>query len=433
MQEHRVDEKKSHRIYEMNRMSRCTLSIIATFNLLTSCESFLLCPREIYRHKDNKFSFLFSLSPAKDSASFDLSVDLTNSDYQQVITADLPSLSKDLRRSFDALFSDPREPNGKRFAFDPWVVRCGDGVKLRDTQSNDEGENESSTPGELRASDNQVQYSLKRAQLSHILDDGLYDDLIDSLTQLGRSIGCSCITPPWISMYTDGDMQNFHTDSTHGPMAFVLSLSSNDDYGSKFTGGETVLLRSNILDYWRSFDDKRGLETPSIMRFLPPTFGRCIAFDPRIPHGVNKVCGSNDPRHSRIAIHGWFAAPETTFFDDLEEESESKAEALEALDEALKPLIEALGTGEIGRVVGFLAVKVDFDEKSGSASQVTAVCDTLVADPDDYRGVVGQDMEGRDVYEDPVSDVKLTIEESLGSIQISEGVSGSIVVPFEFS
>uniref|UniRef100_A0A7S2LN24 Prolyl 4-hydroxylase alpha subunit Fe(2+) 2OG dioxygenase domain-containing protein n=1 Tax=Leptocylindrus danicus TaxID=163516 RepID=A0A7S2LN24_9STRA len=169
------------------------------------------------------------------------------------------------------------------------------------------------------------------------------------------------------------------------------------------------------------------------MRYIPPTFGRCIAFDPRIPHGVTPVFGANDPRHCRVVIHGWFAQPETTFFGDFEDDPEAKAEVLAVLNESLEPLIEALGTGEIGRVCGYLAVKIDFDEKNGSVSQCSAVCDTLVADPEDYRGVVGQDMEGRDVFEDPVSDVKLTVEENLGSIQISEGLSGSIVVPFVFT
>lgn len=370
--------------------------------------------------------------------TFDYDEDLTQSTYVQIITADLTTLALDLRKSYDNIFYDPRQPNEKRFAFDPWVVHAGDGLsaanKRKDPPENvTVKDDNNSTPGEVDATARQIQYSLKRAQLSQILDDSQYEDMIDALSRLGQSIGCSCITPPWLSIYTHGDMQNFHTDAPHGPLAFVFSLTLNEDYGNKFTGGETMLMRPSILDYWRNFNDEVGLETPSIMRYIPPTFGRCIAFDPKIPHGVTPVFGTNDPRHCRVVIHGWFAQPETTFFGDFEDDPEAKAEVLAVLNESLEPLIEALGTGEIGRVCGYLAVKIDFDEKNGSVSQCSAVCDTLVADPEDYRGVVGQDMEGRDVFEDPVSDVKLTVEENLGSIQISDGLSGSIVVPFVFT
>ena len=369
-----------------------------------------------------------------DATSFDLNIDLTDSAYQQVLTADLCQLSGELRKSYDTLFQDPREPNGQRFAFDPWFVRCGDQLNSKnkdDVSSPDEGT--SMVSGEDDAINRQIQYSLKRAQLSQILDDSKYDDMIDGLTRLGQSIGCACITPPWLSIYLQGDMQNFHTDAPQGPMAYVLSLSLDEDYGTKFTGGETMLMQPKILDFWRNFDESKGLEVPSIMRFVPPKFGRIIAFDPRVPHGVSQVLGTNDPRSCRVVVHGWFAEPETTFFGDFENDPEAKSEVIGILNQSLEPLIEALGTGEIGRVVGFLSVQVDFDEKSGSVSQVSAVCDTLVADPEDFRGVVGQDMEGRDVFEDPVSDVKLTIEENLGSIQIREGLSGSIIVPFVFT
>ena len=377
---------------------------------------------------------IMSLSHNADSTSFDLNVDLTDSSYQQVLTADLLQLSGELRKAYDSLFDDPREPNGKRFSFDPWFVRCGDHLKMADEKDTSGDDNTcSSIPGEAVATERQIQYSLKRAQLSQLLDDSKYDDMVDAISRLGQSIGCSCITPPWLSIYLQGDMQNFHTDAPHGPMAYVLSLSLDEHYNSSFKGGETILMQPQILDYWRNYDESVGLEIPSIMRFLPPKFGRIIAFDPRIPHGVAQVDGTNDPRNCRIVVHGWFAEPETTFFGDFEDDPEAKSEVLAILNQSLEPLIEALGTGEIGRVVGFLSVKVDFDEKSGSVSQVSAVCDTLIADPEDFRGVVGQDMEGRDVFEDPVSDVKLTIEENLGSVQIREGLSGSIVVPFVFT
>ena len=69
---------------------------------------------------------------------------------------------------------------------------------------------------------------------------------------------------PWMSLYTNGDQQNFHTDAPQGQMAFVLSLSNEGD----FNGGETMLLRSEILDYWKGFDGTKGLESGGLVRLV---------------------------------------------------------------------------------------------------------------------------------------------------------------------
>eukprot|EP00559_Dactyliosolen_fragilissimus_P009149 CAMPEP_0184873158 /NCGR_PEP_ID=MMETSP0580-20130426/41684_1 /TAXON_ID=1118495 /ORGANISM="Dactyliosolen fragilissimus" /LENGTH=210 /DNA_ID=CAMNT_0027376027 /DNA_START=458 /DNA_END=1090 /DNA_ORIENTATION=+ len=178
-------------------------------------------------------------------------------------------------------------------------------------------------PGERETTARQIQYSLKRAQCTELMGQEHYSQLVDELTTLAAQVGLTAITPPWISLYLNGDEQNFHTDAPHGPLAFVFSLCRHDDIHhtssssttsttsgqlllpKDFEGGETMMLRRNILDYWRGYDGSKGLECPSIVRFIPPTpLGRCIAFDPRVPHGVNKVVGSNDPRKGRIVIHG---------------------------------------------------------------------------------------------------------------------------------
>ena len=66
---------------------------------------------------------------------------------------------------------------------------------------------------------------------------------------------CSC--------YVDGCRQNLHTDSPHGPFAFVLSLT--DWEGRRFSGGETEILQPLVLDYWRRFDSGTGMETPQLV------------------------------------------------------------------------------------------------------------------------------------------------------------------------
>ena len=167
-------------------------------------------------------------------------------------------------------------------------------------------------------------------------------------------------------------------------------------------------------------------------RYIPPTpLGRCIAFDPRVPHGVNRVIGnSQDPRKARVVIHGWFNEPETCWFGPWTAEGEESSGEL--LDQVLQPLVETLGSGEIGRVIGYLAVRVEVDT-DGSISNVFAVCDTLRPDPDDFRGVIGYDEADRPVMEDAVADVRLSTFETLKDLTFDEGEEGrAVVVPFAF-
>ena len=66
--------------------------------------------------------------------------------------------------------------------------------------------------------------------------------------------------------------QQLHTDSPHGPFAFVFSLTDWDN--RTFTGGETMLLQPQILDYWRHYDAKKGLESKSLFELVEPKFNR---------------------------------------------------------------------------------------------------------------------------------------------------------------
>ncbi len=49
---------------------------------------------------------------------------------------------------------------------------------------------------------------------------------------------------PWLSFYIDGCEQRMHTDSWHGPFAYVLSLTEWDK--REFTGGETFILAPQV-------------------------------------------------------------------------------------------------------------------------------------------------------------------------------------------
>lgn len=353
--------------------------------------------------------------------SLDLSVDLEESDYRQVLFRDNLSSATTIRHSIDeVLFGDPRQPSSARFVWDNWFVTSGQGVRGHSAPLPHDA-----IPGEQQAAAKQVQYSLTRAQCSTLFSESDFSLLMDELTQLGSSIGCSALTPPWLSVYTEGNMQNFHTDAPQGPMAWTLSLTKG--YGTTFTGGETMLLSSKMLDYWREYDPTVGLETPSIMRFLPPTFGRFVAFDPRVPHAVQQVRGTTNPQDGRIMIHGWFAQPEVIYFGDVTEELCSPT-----LDDAIDQVTDILAGGDIGRVVGYLAVRLEIDT-NGTVQSVLAVCDTIQADPADFRGIVGYDDDGREVLEDAPTDLKLTIREALAALTFTETPNGgAIIVPFDF-
>jgi len=357
---------------------------------------------------------------------------LHESDYTQVLsTMSLSPIATSLRKAYDDHFEDPRQPNGDRFAWDPWFVAAGDGRRSSDSdaqESDDDGDGIEHTKleGEEESLRKQTQYSLKRIQTSLFFPEEEYNTLVDDLVSLANSIGLTAITPPWTSMYTDGDMQNFHTDSTHGPMAFVLSLSKEGD----FQGGETMMIQPQILDFWRGFEAGNALECGGILRYIPATLGRCLAFDPRVPHGVNKVAGTNDPRKARVVVHGWFNEPEVCWFGPWDGSKQEESTAI--LDDALQPLVETLGSGEIGRVVGYLAARVEIDQ-DGCVDHVYAVCDTIQADVEDFRGIIGYDEADRPVMEDAVGDIRLNVYENLKNLQFESGPPGrALVVPFAF-
>jgi hypothetical protein len=203
-------------------------------------------------------------APALLPASFDYSTPLPESEYSQVLISELP-IAHEIREYWDRHFQDPRQPDAKRFSWDPWYVEVGDGKFGGETSSS--SSNQEEVEGEVSATNRQIQYSLKRTTTSSFLDDDsggdLYNRLVDELVDLGTSVGLTAITPPWISLYTDGDMQNYHTDAPHGPLAFVLSLCREGD----FSGGETMMLQPRMLEFWRGFDGNNGIECGSIVRY----------------------------------------------------------------------------------------------------------------------------------------------------------------------
>ena len=181
-----------------------------------------------------------------------------------------------LRSVFDARFAAPREARADRFVWDYWHV-----------------------PG---------QYTALRTPAWTYFPRRLYGPFHNRLVAWGRAhLGCHDISPPWLSLYVEGCRQELHGDLPHGPWAFVMSLTHWR--GRRFRGGETLLVRDEVLDFWHDFASVRSVEHGELIRAVAPQFARLTVFDPRIPHGVRTVTGTHDPREGRLVIHGWFVQP----------------------------------------------------------------------------------------------------------------------------
>lgn len=184
--------------------------------------------------------------------------------------------AKPLRHHFEERFANPRGTDGDRFVWDYWHV-----------------------PG---------QYTALRTPAYLYFPRKHYEAFHQRLVWWGRRhLGCHDVSPPWLSCYVEGCRQELHGDLPHGPWAFVYSLTPWTN--RKFRGGETVLLRDEILSYWQLDTKSHGMERDDIVREVPAKFNRLTVFDPRIPHGVREVRGVQDPRDGRLVIHGWFVQP----------------------------------------------------------------------------------------------------------------------------
>jgi hypothetical protein len=144
------------------------------------------------------------------------------------------------------------------------------------------------------------------------------------------------------------------------------------------------------------FSTGRGQELDHLFARVPPRFGRLLAFDGRLPHGVRPVrCASSDPRDARIALHGWFAPPEAPFFSGALAEGGGGASAgqrkaaARALDAALRPLLAELAL-ECPPASGLLTARLSIRGDDGSVSGgkgagggrgVEWLADTLVVAP----------------------------------------------------
>lgn len=245
--------------------------------------------------------------------------------------------AKELRQQFENNFNDPRSTDSKRFVWDYWYF--------------------------------EDQYHLIRTPAVYYFKKNIYSEFHSSLVQWGReNLGCHNISPPWLSYYVDGCYQNLHSDVPHGPWAFVYSLTKNTN---NFRGGETLLLKPDVLNYWPSFQDQNDREYNSFVDRIPAKFNQLTLFDPRFPHGVTEVKGTRDPLKSRIVIHGWFVEPRPYVVGGL-----TTAQTQKALDPAFLILNQILS--EIENLHGTLSLRLDISA-AGKVLKYQLVSNTVLS------------------------------------------------------
>lgn len=214
--------------------------------------------------------------------------------------------AKALRAHFDRRFEDPRKATADRFVWDLWHV-----------------------PG---------QYTVLRTPAWEFFPEKQYRAFHERLVWWGRrTLGCHDVAPPWLSCYVNGCEQRLHGDLPHGPLAWVFSLTNWSK--RTFRGGETLILRDEVLDFWRGFTSTRAVEEPELLDEVPAKFNRLVVFDPRLPHGVRRVDGSMEPREGRLVIHSWFVQPRPFIEGPLPERA--LEDAINRVTDAIAPSLEA--------------------------------------------------------------------------------------------
>lgn len=290
-----------------------------------------------------------------------------------------------LRAHFDSRFQDPRKTESSRFVWDYWHI--------------------------------EDQYTLIRTPARYFFPKPLFEKLQNGLLEFGANqLGCHGISDPWISYYIDGCGQNLHADNPHGPWAYVYSLTNWDR--RKFTGGETLVARNSLLNYWKDFRNDRGTEYADLIQEIPALFNQLLVFDPRIPHGVKRVSGVRDPREARIAVHGWFTEPRPFVKGALSSSSSLLRKTERVLNDSLAWLSQPLS--ELGSLHGTVSVCYSISP-SGTAQAGKILTHTLL------------DLEHSGTHSPRVKDALSVMTNGMKSIRFPKARGKSeIIVPYLF-
>jgi len=256
------------------------------------------------------------------------------------------SEARALRAHVESVYGDPRYSHPKRFVWDHWEL-----------------------PGQFRQ---------HRALARDFFPPALYKKLCNKLVSYGQNqLGCHSISEPWISYYTEGDFQDLHIDSPHGPWAYVYSLTNWQS--REFSGGETLVLKPEILNYWAHYSRGQGLEKAQLFDVVQSHFNQLLVFDPRRPHGVSRVEGVHQPHLGRIVVHGWFVHPQPFVIGGLSEKIVTRTlnqEIPRILNQIREKLMSAAG-GEFRWPRGVLTFAVQITT-AGRVSKVEIKTNSLI-------------------------------------------------------
>ncbi|MBX3211164.1 MAG: hypothetical protein KF850_03960 [Labilithrix sp.] len=206
------------------------------------------------------------------------------------------------------------------------------------------------------------QYNYLRTPARSFFARELFSAFEERLCSWGKAtLGCNLVNSWWLSYYVNGCRQELHADVAHGPWAWVFSLTRWESRG--FSGGETQIANVDLLDYWQSARFLRGEDLGAgsrrLLQEVPAEYGQLVVFDGRFPHGVREVRGSQDPRDSRVVLHGWFEPPTLQIEGALSmaevvpvvrERHRLLAEKLSSLEDADGTVISRLNVGPSGEV-----------------------------------------------------------------------------------
>ena len=246
-----------------------------------------------------------------------------------------------LRKFFEQQFKNPHANHSHRFVWDYWAVAN--------------------------------QYRHLRTPAYDYFPEALYMTFHRKLVEWGReNLGCHDISPPWLSLYVDGHFQNWHADVPHGPWAFVFSLTPSQ---RKFSGGQTRIMKPELLNYWQNFQSAEGRESQAFFDFIEPEFNQLLVFDARYPHSVEEVKNVFLPEEGRLVIHGWFVEPRPYVVGPLK--PLIVAQKLQICFKQLNQWIGKFERAEGGALHGVLTLSLKI-QKSGQVKWVKIKANTLL-------------------------------------------------------
>lgn len=209
------------------------------------------------------------------------------------------------------------------------------------------------------------QFSQHRAPARAVL--GAATDALERrlLAWARKNVGLARIaSPPWVSFLVDGQFQGLHRDGPNGVVAFSFGLSW--PRVPRFRGGETLLARPDLLDYFGTGAHRQERAREPLFDEIPSRYNRLVVFDARLPHAVARVGGVDRALDARVAIQGWLA-PDGVSITGRDDLAACRSVVDRALSEVSLP----------ARDHGYVAVALDV-ARAGAVTRARPIADLVV-------------------------------------------------------